>query len=165
MQPAGRRDGRCRSPGERRATADGASRRWGRWIRMLPPLISPLADPDLALLLLRVVYGVCLFAHGWGKLSQIDDLVTLWRVPRPLAWSVTVIQLAGAVALILGALTVPFVLALVVIHAVATWKLINLAHQPFVAPSRHSWSIGVLYTLVPAVVALAGPGAYALDGA
>ena len=39
------------------------------------------------------------------------------------------------------------------------------ANEPFVAPSRHSWSIGLLYALIPLALALAGPGAYSLDAA
>ena len=46
-------------------------------------------------------------------------------------------------------------------HAVATYKLIAMANEPFVAPSRHSWSIGLLYTLIPLVIA--GPGRHSLD--
>ena len=86
-------------------------------------------------------------------------------MPLPLAWVVAAIQIAGAIALILGLLTVPFAAALAVVHAVATQKLITMAHEPFVAPSRHSWSIGLLYTLLPLTIALAGPGLYSLDHA
>jgi putative oxidoreductase len=126
-------------------------------------LLSPLGSVDLALLVLRVVFGVCVLKHGWGKLSHIEDLVTIWKVPLPLAWTVTAIQIAGAFAMVLGFLTVPFALALAVVHLVATWKLITMANEPFVAPSRHSWSIGLIYTAMPLVLAIAGPGAYSLD--
>ena len=126
-------------------------------------LIAPLASTDIALLVLRVMFGVCVFKHGWGKLFHIEDLDKYWKVPVPLAWVVAAIQLVGAASMVLGLLTVPFALALVVVHAVATWKLITMANEPFVAPSRHSWSIGLLYTLIPLVIAIAGAGAYSLD--
>ncbi|MGE0628361.1 MAG: DoxX family protein [Hyphomicrobiaceae bacterium] len=125
--------------------------------------LSPLGTTELALLLLRIVFGICVFKHGWGKLSHIDDLVTIWAVPLPLAWTVAVIQIAGACCMIFGLLTVPLALALTIVHAVATWKLITMANEPFVAPSRHSWSIGLLYTLIPLALAIAGPGAYSID--
>ena len=128
-------------------------------------LTAPLATTDVALLLLRVVFGICVFQHGWGKLAHIEDLVEIWKVSLPLAWVVAAIQIAGAAALVLGLLTVPFALALAVVHAVATRKLIFMANEPFVAPSRHSWSIGLLYTVIPAAIALAGPGAYSVDHA
>jgi putative oxidoreductase len=126
-------------------------------------LLSPLGTTDLALLVLRIVLGMCVFKHGWGKLSHIEDLVTIWKVPLPLAWAVTAIQIAGAFAMVLGLLTVPFAIALAVVHLVATWKLVIMANEPFVAPSRHSWSIGLIYTTMPLVLAIAGPGAYSLD--
>ena len=126
-------------------------------------LIAPLGSTDLALLLLRVVLGVCVWQHGWGKLNHINDLVDIWKVPLPLAWLVAAVQLAGAAAMILGLLTVPFAFALAIVHAVATKKLVFMANEPFVAPSRHSWSIGLLYTVIPLSIALAGPGIYSLD--
>lgn len=126
-------------------------------------LLSPLGSTDLALLVLRVVFAACVFKHGWGKVHHIEDLDKFWNVPVPLAWVVAAVQILGAFALALGLFTVPFALALVVVHAVATQKLITMAGEPFVAPSRHSWSIGLLYTLVPLVLAISGPGRYSLD--
>jgi len=126
-------------------------------------LLAPLGSIDLALLLLRVGFGVCVFQHGWGKLHHIGDLVTVWKVPLPLAWIVAAIQIAGAGALLLGLATVPFAIGLAIVHLVATWKLITMAKEPFVAPSRHSWSIGLLYTLVPLALAISGPGRYSID--
>ncbi len=132
---------------------------------MTMTLMAPLGSTDLALLVLRAVFGICVFKHGWGKISHIEDLVSIWKVPMPVAWLVTAIQVVGAFALVLGLLTVPFALSLAVVHAVATYKLITMAKEPFVAPSRHSWSIGLLYTLIPLVIAIAGPGAHSLDAA
>lgn len=126
-------------------------------------LTAPLASTDLALLVLRVAFGVCVLKHGWGKLSHIGDLVDIWKVPLPLAWAVTAVQILGAASMILGLLTVPFAVALTIVHAVATHKLITMAGEPFVAPSRHSWSIGLLYTVIPLTIALAGAGTYSLD--
>lgn len=126
-------------------------------------LMLPLGSTDLALLMLRVGFGVCVFKHGWGKVFHIEDLDKYWKVPVPLAWVVAAVQLLGAGSMILGLLTVPFAIALAIVHAVATYKLITMAGEPFVAPSRHSWSIGLLYTLIPLVIAIAGPGRYSLD--
>lgn len=126
-------------------------------------LIAPLGSTDTAMLVLRVVFAACVFKHGWGKVFHIEDLDKFWNVPVPVAWVVAAIQILGAVALVLGLLTVPFALALAFVHAVATYKLIAMANEPFVAPSRHSWSIGLLYTLIPLVIAIAGPGRYSLD--
>jgi uncharacterized membrane protein YphA (DoxX/SURF4 family) len=126
-------------------------------------LLHPLGSTDLALLVLRLVFAACVFKHGWGKVHHIEDLKKFWNVPVPLAWVVAAVQILGAFALALGFLTVPFAIALVIVHAVATQKLIVMAGEPFVAPSRHSWSIGLLYTLVPLVLAISGPGRYSLD--
>ena len=126
-------------------------------------LIAPLGSTDLGMLVLRVVFAACVFKHGWGKVLHIEDLDKFWNVPVPVAWAVAAIQILGALALALGLLTVPFALALAFVHAVATYKLIVMANEPFVAPSRHSWSIGLLYTLIPLVIAIAGPGKHSLD--
>ena len=126
-------------------------------------LLAPLGSTDLALLVLRVGFGVCVFMHGWGKLFHIEDLERFWGVPVPLAWVVAAIQIGGALSMVLGLLTVPFAIAMTLVHAVATYKLMTMANEPFVAPSRHSWSIGLLYTLMPLVIAIAGPGIHSLD--
>lgn len=126
-------------------------------------LLAPLGSTDLALLVLRVGFGVCVFMHGWGKLFHIEDLDKFWNVPVPLGWVVAAIQIGGAASMVLGLLAVPFAVALAIVHAVATYKLITMANEPFVAPSRHSWSIGLLYTLIPLVIAIAGPGIHSLD--
>jgi putative oxidoreductase len=126
-------------------------------------LLTPLGTTDLGLLVLRVVFAICVFKHGWGKVHHIEDLEKFWNVPVPLAWVVAAIQIFGAFSLALGLLTIPFAFALVIVHAVATWKLVDTANEPFVAPSRHSWSIGLLYTLIPLVLLITGPGRYSLD--
>ncbi len=126
-------------------------------------LLTPLGSTDLALLVLRMTFAVCVFKHGWGKVHHIEDLEKFWKVPIPLAWVVAAIQILGAVSLTLGLFTVPFAIALFIVHAVATWMLISMANEPFVAPSRHSWSIGLLYTLIPLVLLISGPGRYSLD--
>lgn len=85
------------------------SERWKQW----------------APLLLRLVIGVGFIVHGWAKLSRGPDKfanVLAWMdVPFPhlMAWMVTLVEIFGGLAILIGAFVSLISLPLIMIHLVA----------------------------------------------
>jgi putative oxidoreductase len=120
-------------------------------------------DVDLALLLLRIAFGIGSFVHGKNKLGKVHLFAADHHLPLWLAWVATAVQIAGGVAIALGFATPVAALGLTVFGAWATLELIYRKKEPFAAPGRHTWDAGVMYTAIPLAILLAGPGAYSLD--
>lgn len=99
------------------------------------PTLSPPAlrrAAPFAPVVIRVVVGVIMAAHGWQKLSDgvggfAEGALAGLGVPAPLvvAWLVTIIELVGGIALIVGAVTRLAAIgnALVLIGAIALVKI------------------------------------------
>ena len=76
-------------------------------------------------LVLRIVIGLGFVMHGWAKLSRgpdkFADVLTWMHIPWPhaAAWLVTLIEILGGMALIIGAFVMLVSLPLIAIHLVA----------------------------------------------
>jgi Predicted membrane protein len=128
---------------------------------------------------LRVAVGVVFVAHGaqklfgvWGGAGPSGTaafLAQLGLTPAmPLALLAGLVELAGGLMLILGALTLIAALALAIDMGVATYK-VHLANGFFLnwnlTPNQgHGYEFGLV--LIGALVALmlTGPGALSIDG-
>jgi len=133
-----------------------------------------------ALLPLRVIVGVGFFAHGLAKWNRGPEkfakLLALIGTPVPgaAAWVVTLVELLGGVALIVGAFvllaSIPLVLSMLVamftIHVHYGFSAINTigltATGPVFGPP--GYEVNLLYICALVAVALAGPGALSVDG-
>lgn len=131
--------------------------------------------PDAGLLVLRVGLGTIFFLHGWEKLfggglsfvSQMLELVG-WEFPGWLLVAVALLELVGALALILGygARIAAVLLAIEMLVAVALFH----ARQGFFidtvpsAPLAYGFEFHVALVGGLLCVALAGPGALGLHG-
>ena len=131
------------------------------------------------LAVLRLIVGVVFIAHGAQKLFGIwggDGLTATagqfeqlgLRPSYALAVLVGVVEFGGGLMLIAGALTPLVSLALVVTMAVAIWKVhgangffINWANTP---GQGHGFEYNLLLIGALGALALAGPGAFSLDG-
>ncbi len=65
---------------------------------------------DLAPLVLRIAAGIIFILHGWTKLGAMNNVVEMLsflNIPSPevFAWVITILEVAGGIALILGLLT------------------------------------------------------------
>lgn len=87
--------------------------------------------PDLGILILRVVLGVAFIAHGYSKfaVNGIDGVAGFFMsigIPAALlmAWIVSLVELLGGIALLLGVGTrlAAFLLSIVMIVAIFTAK-------------------------------------------
>ena len=95
------------------------------------PFLRPLAP--YAPVVLRVIVGAVMAAHGWQKLTAMgpatfgENMLAGLGVPAPVltGWLVTLVELVGGVALVVGAFTrvAAILLASVLAGAVALVKL------------------------------------------
>jgi putative oxidoreductase len=121
---------------------------------------------DLALLLLRLVVGVVIIAHGWQKLfllglNGVAGMFARMGVPFPAITgpAIGVIELLGGAAIILGLLTrlASLGVACDVLGAIVFFH----AKHGFFVPA------GIEFVMTLAAVALAlaiaGPGEYSID--
>lgn len=117
------------------------------------------------LLLIRVVSGLGIALHGWGKIQKPFT----WMgpdapVPGFLQALAALSEFGGGIALILGFLTplALFGLAITMIVAITTVHL--KAGHPFVARGGGpSFELAALYLAVSLLVLIAGPGRLSLD--
>lgn len=128
--------------------------------------LSPPAR-DWALLLSRVLIGVVMFAHGYQKLilngigRTTEGFETL-SIPLAIisASFVTVVEFAGSVMLIAGALT-PVVCALMLVIMSGAAIFVHIPNGIFVA--NGGWElVGVIAAGLIAIAAT-GPGRYSVD--
>ncbi|HEU4733417.1 MAG TPA: DoxX family protein [Kofleriaceae bacterium] len=132
-----------------------------------------------ALVALRLLVGFGFAAHGYAKLARGPELfaVTLtgMGIPAPgvMAWLTTVLELAGGIAIMLGAFVAPLALPLGVIMATALFgvhlrygfssiklKAITSAGAEFGPPG---YEVNLLYIAALLVLAASGPTAWSID--
>lgn len=81
----------------------------------------------LALLVLRIVLGIIMIAHGWGKvfggLSHHVQMVSNLGLPGWLAYFSAAAEFFGGILVIAGLLTRCAALAIIIDMAVAIWKV------------------------------------------
>jgi putative oxidoreductase len=120
---------------------------------------------------LRLAIGAVFVAHGAQKLFGVwggpglagtaGFFTQMGLTPAyPLAILVAVVEFAGGLMLILGALTLLAALALAIDMAVAIWK-VHVAHG-FFLPAGYEYNVALIGALV--ALMLTGPGAFSIDG-
>jgi putative oxidoreductase len=134
-----------------------------------------------ALLLLRLVIGFGFVEHGFAKLhrgpEKFGALLDYLGVPFPhfTAWFVTLLELGGGLALMIGAFVLLLSVPLIILHLVAMGTIhihygfssvntIGLTpNGPLFGPP--GFEISLLYIGAILVLAAFGPGALSVDGA
>lgn len=131
-------------------------------------------NPRLGIAILRIVLGVTFVAHGSPKLFQggvggLGGMLGQLGVPLPglTAWTITLLEFFGGIALIVGLVVTPvavllavhMLMGIILVHAQAGWYVLGAqAQHPPGGVEFNVLLIAGLLTLV-----LAGPGAAALD--
>ena len=135
---------------------------------------------QFAPLALRLVIGVGFIAHGWAKLERGPDKfanVLAWMdvpLPHATAWLVTLIEIFGGLAILVGAFVALASLPLITIHLVAMFGV----HWQFGFSSVHTvgltaagpqfgppgYEVNLLYIAgLLAIVLGGGAGAWSVD--
>ena len=123
---------------------------------------------DVGLLILRVVAGIVMFAHGYQKvftfgITGVTGSFTQMGVPMAgiSAPLVAFVELLGGLALILGILT-RLVAIPIAIDMLGAIFLVHLKNG-FFAPAGFEFPLTLMSVAV--ALALLGPGAISVDGA
>jgi putative oxidoreductase len=135
---------------------------------------------QLAPTALRLVIGIGFLVHGWAKLSRGPDkfanVLNWMEIPFPhlMAWVVTLVEILGGLALILGVFVMFISLPLFLIHLVAMfgvhWQYgfssvntIGLGSSgPIFSPP--GYEINLLYMAgILAIMLYGGGGAFSID--
>jgi putative oxidoreductase len=121
------------------------------------------------LLILRVALGIAFLVHGWSKLSGgVDNVGGFFGsigIPAAalVAWIVTVVELVGGVLLIIGFLTqIAGILLLIEMLGVIVFAYLGQG-SPFIDRGSVSWEKEAVFAAAALCLALAGPGAWAVD--
>jgi putative oxidoreductase len=116
--------------------------------------------------LIRATAGVILFMHGWPKLMMgfqavaAGTLATRGIEPAlPLAYALVLLETAGAICIVLGFLTRPIAIMLVVEFAVIVYQSIP---NGFVWTAR-GYEYPLMWGLLFLAIAIRGGGPYSVD--
>jgi putative oxidoreductase len=129
----------------------------------------PPSARDALLLVARILLGVVLIAHGWQKFAQYGIGGTAasfgqMGVPLPAVAAVfaAVVELAGGIALLVGAATV-IAAALVVLDMLGAFLLVHVGNGVFVTDGGFElvWAIAATALVLMAV----GAGRFSIDHA
>ncbi|HEX9000087.1 MAG TPA: DoxX family protein [Blastocatellia bacterium] len=117
------------------------------------------------LLLVRLVFGLGIAQHGWGKIQKpFTWMGADAPVPGFLQALAALSEFGGGIALILGLLTPLALLGLTITLLVAITTVHLKAGHPFVARGGGpSYELAALYLAVSLLVLFAGPGRLSLD--
>jgi putative oxidoreductase len=133
-------------------------------------------SPSWAITVVRVVLGVIFFAHGAQKvlgwfggygLKGTTGYFTSIGLPLPIAYLVCFFEFLGGIGLILGLLTRPAALAVIIVMIGAIAK-VHAQHGFFInwelAPGRgHGYEANLAFLAMGVACFLAGGGALSLD--
>lgn len=117
---------------------------------------------DVAMALLRIIFGALLIYHGslkvfesFGKMAE--ELANRgWPLPYFQAFAATYIEFAGGVLLIVGLFTRPVALAVSVLFTIITF--VFQAGDPFMKQEKP-----LMFLLVAALLFFTGPGRFSID--
>lgn len=128
-----------------------------------------LSQVSWGVALVRLAVGIVFFMHGWQKLFEntIPGVAGFFGnigVPAPTFFAavVTILELVGGLALIVGFLTRPVALLLAIDNLVALFA-VHLANGYYVATG--GVELVLLLLMLNIGLVLTGPGAAALDDA
>jgi putative oxidoreductase len=131
--------------------------------------MSNSSRASCGLTVLRVVVGIVFLAHGWQKMfgfkiPGVTRMVTGLGIPMPGFFAVvlTLVELLGGIALILGVATRVAAVLLAIDMTVAILK-VHLPHGFFAQGGGYEFALTLLAATV--CLALAGAGSVSVDGA
>lgn len=129
----------------------------------LKSFLQPLALPktvSMALLLVRLVMGVAMIMHGWGKIqTPFGWMGPEAQVPGFLQFLAALSEFGGGIALIIGLLTSIAMLGLFFTMAVAVHMHAVIKGDPFVG----GYELATVYLVLALMFIMIGPGQYAID--
>ena len=122
---------------------------------------------SIGLLVLRLLMGIGIALHGWGKVGHIEAFSEAVGVPVFLGFLAVAAELGGGILLALGALT-PMVSAALTGNMVVAVMMHMSKGDPFLlTPTGDGytagWEFAALYLVGFICILLMGPGKLSLD--
>ena len=121
------------------------------------------------LAILRIVLGIAMLLHGWGKLSGgvggAAGFFGSLGIPAPglMAWVVTIVELVGGILLVVGFLTqIAGLLIAIDMLGVILFAFL-LRGVPLLENGAITWEKEAVFGAAALCIALAGPGAWSVD--
>ena len=115
---------------------------------------------SIALLLVRLVMGIALVSHGWGKIqTPFGWMGPDAPVPGLLQFLAALSEFGGGLALLFGLLTSLAMTGLVCTMAVAVHMHAVIKGDPFVG----GYELALIYFTLAVMFIIVGPGKFALD--
>lgn len=122
-------------------------------------------DTDLVFLLIRVICGIAMMIHGWGKIQNpMGWMGPDAPVPGILQALAAIAEFGGGLAWVLGLLTrlASFGMLCTMVVAVAMHAVVR--GDPFVAKGGGpSYEPATMFLLISLLLLVAGPGRFSLD--
>lgn len=115
------------------------------------------------LLIVRLVMGVAMMLHGWGKIQAPFSWMPNSNIPGIFLFLAALSEFGGGIALVLGCLTSLASLGLACTMAVAVYFHAVVFGDPFVSKGGGSYELGMLYFALSIFFIIAGPGKHSLD--
>lgn len=118
----------------------------------------------LSLLFLRVVVGIAMMLHGWGKIqAPFNWMGPESPVPGFFQFLAALSEFGGGLFLVLGLLSFLSSLGIFFTMLVAALFHAIVLGDPFVSKGGGSYELATIYALISILFMSAGPGFLALD--
>ena len=127
---------------------------------------SYIPSVNFTLLLLRVVFGLAMMLHGWGKIqAPMNWMGPDSPVPGFLQFLAAFSEFGGGFAIMIGLLTPLAALGMSITMLVAVGMHAFMFGDPFVASGagKGSYEPALMYFVLSLFLMTAGPGKHSLD--
>lgn len=123
------------------------------------------ASVNYTLLLVRIVFGLAMMLHGWGKIqSPMNWMGPESAVPGVFQFLAALSEFGGGLAIIIGFLTPIASLGMACTMLVATGLHAIVMGDPFVSNGAGgSYELAAVYLALSLFLMTAGPGKHSLD--
>jgi putative oxidoreductase len=126
------------------------------------PALSNKAS--IALLIIRIIAGVAMIQHGWGKMQQPFSWMPLSPIPGFFQFLAAFSEFGGGIAWIIGLVTPLASLGIAITMLVATIFHAIVMGDPMVSMGGgSSYELAIIYFSLSLVLMLVGPGKFSLD--
>lgn len=123
-------------------------------------MVNIKKNPDLGMLVLRLVVGGAFIAHGWFHFSHMAETVAFFHTvgfAALVAYFVSAVELFGGLALVLGLWTDTAALLIACVMVVAMFYVkIGKFHMGFFTPG--SWELDLALLAACVAIMFVGPG-------
>ncbi len=122
----------------------------------------PAGRLGVALLLLRLMVGAGMVAHGYFKIIDIGAFADRHDLPLFLGAAAAISEFVGGMFILLGALT-PFWGLMIAITMTEAVRTHITRGDPFYQPGGPGYELALFYLTAIVVILILGPGRFSVD--